>query len=66
MPNYNPHYYKDVDAVDAMAFSGDALYDKETREHFKATLARWQRRVEEIERCEKEEKEDEKGEDDEL
>lgn len=35
------HEIEELDAVDAMVFSGDKLHDRETLELFKRTLLRW-------------------------
>lgn len=52
----NRFFEEECDRVDASVFSGDALFDYETREEFKRLLARWSRRIKEFEEMALEEK----------
>ncbi len=41
----NQFFEQECDAVDASVFSGDALYDADTRVQFKAMCERWLRAI---------------------
>lgn len=46
---------EDVDTVDAMVFSGDALSDKGFRDSFRESIASWLRKCDEWDKMDEEE-----------